>query len=189
LNRCKAVKTVTKEIARGNISLLLPIESLIITSLEDDISPAVYTIHDTNAMPNMMTNESLTVPCFPKIIGIVLLPACLSPEISPISFSGEVTNTISAITVPENIGSRKPSIPILKIVSIYTLDPSSKEHIIASAMAKVFTKNLSLSEIFGIEYKIPIRTMRNVNNKLFRLPIKMGTAIPARFIAMTNITA
>jgi hypothetical protein len=57
------------------------------------------------------------------------------------------------------------------------------------AMAKVFMINLSLSEIFGMEYSTPIKAMIDVNKIPSMLLIKIGIDIPIKFMDMTNINA
>ena len=69
------------------------------------------------------------------------------------------------------------------------LDPNNKEDIIATDIAKVFIINLSLSEIFGVEYRTPIRAILDAKKIPAVLPIKTGIAIPTKLVAITNISA
>ena len=64
--------------------------------------------------------------------------------------------------------------------------PRSAQSAMARAIASVFSKNLSLSEIFGVEYIMPMAAIPKAIPILAGLNVRMASTIPAVLVSPMN---
>jgi hypothetical protein len=149
-----------------------------------------YVNQDTVIMLAEISMANLTVFLLPNAIGIVLLPAFLSPFVSPISLKGDVMNTIEPnimaayITMIVDLASA-----FVEVEEIVLAAPSVRQSIIAKAIDKVFNRNLSFRAIPGTEYINPMI----INSVEIIMPTWLGVTKlsikPITFVKSINIIA